>query len=382
MKSSKKEPIKGKVFIFFAEHTLLIYVFFGLIILLIGMYYVSNMEAFVVSYNSKATTIKHIVTSEILPEQIKSLDTTLYDAKLLAIANNPVPKVRATSTASTTKIVVEKKYLYPVKTVYPNARAILPFSRVIAYYGNFYSTGMGALGAYPPEEMLTHLKAEVKKWQDADPQTPVIPAIHYIAVTAQGSAGADGKYILRMPDDQIEKAIRLADEVHGIVFLDIQVGLSTFAKEIPLLEKFLKLPNVHLGLDPEFSMKNGNKPGSVIGTMDATDVNYAANYLATLVKDNNLPPKILVIHRFTHDMLTNYKQIKVLPEVQIVIHMDGWGTPEKKFGTYNNVVVPEPVEFTGFKLFYKNDLKSPSTHILSPQELLKLSPQPIYIQYQ
>lgn len=313
----------------------------------------------------------------------KVLDTALYDKKMLALANNPAPIIQATTTASSTKPAVPAKVpLYPVKTLYPNAGAILPFSRVVAYYGNFYSTRMGALGEHPPEEMLNYLRAEVKKWENADPDTSVVPAIHYIAVTAQESPGQEGKYILRMPDDQIEKAIKLADEVHGIVFLDIQVGLSTFTKEIPLLEKFLKLPNVHLGLDPEFSMKTGKRPGTVIGTMDASDFNYAANYLAKLVKDNNLPPKILVIHRFTKGMVTNYKLIKPLPEVQIVMHMDGWGTPEKKFGTYNSVIVPEPVQFTGFKLFYKNDLKSPSTHVLTPQELLKLSPRPIYIQYQ
>jgi hypothetical protein len=45
-------------------------------------------------------------------------------------------------------------------------------------------------------------------------------------------------------------------------------------------------------------------------------------------------------------------------------------------------VAPEPVQFTGFKLFYKNDLLPPSTGMLTPAQLLKLTPQPMYIQYQ
>jgi hypothetical protein len=139
---------------------------------------------------------------------------------------------------------------------------------------------------------------------------------------------------------------------------------------------------VHLGIDPEFAMKaSGSPPGRVIGTLDAADVNYAAQYLATLVKQNDLPPKILVVHRFTHDMLTNYKNIKPLPEVQVVIDMDGWGGQAKKKGTYTYVVAAEPVQFTGFKLFYKNDVLDGQT-MLTPSQVLDLTPAPVYIQYQ
>ena len=90
--------------------------------------------------------------------------------------------------------------------MYPLAGALLPFNRIVAYYGNFYSTGMGVLGQYPPAVMLAMLASTTALWQAADPSTPVIPAIDYIAVTAQGSAGADGKYRARMPDSQMDEA--------------------------------------------------------------------------------------------------------------------------------------------------------------------------------
>ena len=120
----------------------------------------------------------------------------------------------------------------------------------------------------------------------------------------------------------------------------------------------------------------------MIGTFDAADINYAAEYLAALVRDNHLPPKMLVVHRFTQNMVTNYKKIRPLPEVQIVMDMDGWGPKEKKRGTYDLVIYPEPVQFAGAKLFYKNDLKPPSTGMLTPAEVLSFTPAPIYIQYQ
>lgn len=271
---------------------------------------------------------------------------------------------------------------WPVQTVYPNAGALLPFKRVVAYYGNFYSKGMGVLGEYPTEKMLAMLASTTAEWAAADPTTPVVPAIHYIAVVAQATAGRDGNYILRMPDDQIDDALSLANRINGIVFLDVQVGKSTLARELPLLEKYLKMPQVHLAIDPEFSMKYDHRPGTVIGTFDADDVNYAAQYLAVLVQRNRLPPKILVVHRFTKNMVTNYQKILPLPEVQVVMDMDGFGAKDLKRGTYTRVIYSEPVQFAGIKLFYKNDAKPPSTGLLTADEVLRLTPAPIYIQYQ
>ncbi len=319
------------------------------------------------------------------------LDKELYDQKLQTLANNPPPPPPETKTVTNPEtgeeetVVVEKPapvHLWPIKTVYPNAGAILPFHRIVAYYGNLYSKKMGALGEYPEGEMLARLDAEVKKWKMADPATPVQPALHYIAVVAQESPGDSGKYRLRMPFSEIDKVLAMAEKIRAIVFLDVQVGFSTVEMEIPLLEKYLKLPNVHLGIDPEFSMKNGIRPGKVVGTLDAADINFAADYLARLVRENNLTPKILVIHRYTQKMVTNYQQIKPLPEVQIVMHMDGWGPKAKKIGTYQQFIYPEPVQFAGFKLFYKNDTLEPGMSIFEPAELLKLNPRPIYIQYQ
>jgi len=317
------------------------------------------------------------------------LDTVVYDKKLNELANNPPPVykiIKDPETGEDVKVYSSpgpgSENLWPVKTVYPNAGAILPFKRIVAYYGNLYSTKMGALGEYPEDEMLAKLEVEAKKWEEADPNTPVVPALHYIAVVARDYPTKDGKYRGRMPDSEIDKVLAIASKINAIVFLDIQVGQSTIQVELPRLDKYFKMPNVHLGIDPEFSMKNGIKPGKAVGTYDASDINFVANYLAEVVKKNNLPPKILVVHRYTQKMVTNYKEIKPLPEVQIVMHMDGWGGMAKKINTYQQFIYKEPVQFAGFKLFYKNDVKENGTILMTPNDLLKLNPQPIYIQYQ
>src|SRR5690606_2458003 len=225
--------------------------------------------------------------------------------------------------------------------------AILPNNRIIAYYGNLYSTRMGILGELPKEEMLTKLQGEVATWQAADTTTKTIPALHYIATTAQIEPGRANLYRLRMPFKQIDTIMSWAKSIDALVFLDIQVGHSNLKDEVTALEPYLKLPEVHLGIDPEFSMKNGEIPGTRIGTFSASDINVAIDILANLVKEHNLPPKVLVIHRFTQGMVTDYKNIKTLPEVQVVIDMDGFGEKVLKRSTYKRYIFREPVQFTG-----------------------------------
>src|SRR5580698_4561861 len=173
---------------------------------------------------------------------------------------------------------------WPVKNApYPLPGAILPFKRVVAYYGNLYSKKMGILGELPPNEMLQHLHAAVKEWEKADPSTPVQPALHYIAVVASGDPGKDHMYRHRMPFKQIDTVLYLAKKAHAIVFLDIQVSLSNIRTELPLLEKYIEMPQVNIGIDPEFSMKDGTLPGKKIGTFDASDINYVSEYLSKVV---------------------------------------------------------------------------------------------------
>jgi hypothetical protein len=273
---------------------------------------------------------------------------------------------------------------WPVKGPAPAEGAILPNKRVIAFYGNPLSKRMGILGEIPPAQMLAKLDQVVKEWEAADPETPVQPALHYISVVAQAGPGKDGKYRLRMDSSAIEKVYGWAQERNALLFLDIQAGMSTIQEELPRLMKFLERPNVHLGIDPEFYMhydREGVPPGKKIGTLTSREINYAIDQLSKLSAAKNIPPKILVVHRFTRPMVRGYKEIKLDPRVQVVLHMDGWGGPWLKFDSYKDYVVDEPVQFTGFKLFYKNDTKK-GDKLLTPGELVQLRPRPIYIQYQ
>jgi hypothetical protein len=303
------------------------------------------------------------------------------------IEKTPAPKTKASKARKVKYQAGEdpeyaKRCGWPVKYPTPLPGSILPYKRIVAYYGNPLSKKMGVLGEYPKDEMLRRLHVEVAKWEKADPSLPVQPALHLIAVVAQGQPGKVGKYRMVMPDKVVNEVYGWAKEAHAIMFIDIQTGHDNIRTLLPRFEWILKNPDVHLAMDPEFNLiKSGRVPGTKIGTYDAADVNYAANYLAELVKKYNLPPKVFIVHRFTRKMVTNARCIKLHPEVQIVMNMDGWGAPWLKHDSYKDYIVKEPVEFTGFKLFYHNDTKK-GDPLMTPQDLLKLNPKPIYIQYQ
>jgi hypothetical protein len=260
----------------------------------------------------------------------------------------------------------------------PLPGAIIPEHRIVAFYGNPLSKRMGILGQIDPDSMMQKLEATAMEWAKADPERKVLPALHLIAVVAQSYPGPARKYRLQMPDSVIERVAGWAEQRGWLLFLDIQPGLSTVEAEIPHLVKYLTRPYVHLALDPEFAMKDGKKPGTDwMGRMDATEVNHAIGELAKIVEEHKLPPKVLVIHRFTRNMLTNASQIRLDPRVQVVIDMDGYGPPSGKKAAYKWFVVRYPVQYTGWKLFYKNDKP-----LMTPEQVLEVYPKPMYIQYQ
>jgi hypothetical protein len=309
-----------------------------------------------------------------------------HTALAVGQAKTKAAKPSASKSAPKSPPAAEKKAkapepVWPVDAPDPLPGSILPAKRIVAFYGNPLQKRMGILGELPPDEMLAKLDREVAAWNAADPSHPVQPALHLIAVVAQQQPGTAGKYRMRMDSALIERVYGWAKKKDAIMFLDVQVGQGTLQEEIPRLAPFLKRPEVHLAIDPEFSMKHGDVPGTKIGTFDATDINYVSGFLQDLVTAEKLPPKVLVVHRFTRDMVTGYKRVKLDPRVQLVMNMDGWGPPSLKRESYRAYVYKYPVEYTGFKLFYKNDTKK-GDKLMSPADVLALKPVPIYIQYQ
>jgi hypothetical protein len=254
---------------------------------------------------------------------------------------------------------------------------LLPADLIVTYYGNPLSKNMGILGELAPPAMLDRLAREAALWQKSDPRVKVRPGLELVADVASNHPQEDGRYRQRMPKPVIEKVIGWARFRGWIVVLDVQVGRSTVRQELDWLRPYLEQPDVHLAIDPEFQMTRGLRPGERIGSADAEDVNIAVEELASIVADRSLPPKILIVHRFTDAMLRRYRRVRLDPRVQIVVVMDGYGSPAAKKKIYEREIAREPVQFAGLKLFYKNDKP-----LLSRQEILRLDPKPCVVIYQ
>jgi hypothetical protein len=259
----------------------------------------------------------------------------------------------------------------------PVTNALLPAHRIVAFYGNPLSRRMGILGAVPPDSMLDLLEAQAIEYAEADRCTHVLTALHLVVVVAQPAGGADSKFRVRALDSLVERVAQWAEQRDALLFLDVQPGRSSLQSEIDHLEPYLARPYVHLAIDPEFDMNEDQVPGKIIGSTDAADINAVIDRLAAIVTAKDVPPKLLVVHRFTQGMIRNADQIRLDPRVQVVIDMDGFGAPWLKRESYDAYVGGQIVQYTGFKLFYQLDKP-----FMSAAEVLALNPAPLFILYQ
>lgn len=259
----------------------------------------------------------------------------------------------------------------------PLAGALLPEYRIVAYYGHPHDANMGIVGEMPLDELTTKLRKQAAAFEAADPSRPVVPALELIATVAQRDPGFDGTYILDTDHETLREYIDYAAEHDMLVILDVQIGRGTVAHEIEKVRDLLEQPNVHLALDPEFAIAEGETPGDHIGSLSAESIAYAQQVLAEISTEQGIPPKMLIVHQFREDMISGKGELAPMPGVQLVIDADGFGEPELKTFVYNYLVRDEPVEFGGIKLFYNQD--SP---LMKPREILDLVPAPDVIIYQ
>lgn len=254
---------------------------------------------------------------------------------------------------------------------------IFPTYRVLSYYGFPGEVNMGVLGEYDMQTLLEKLKAQAAEYEAVDDR-PYQLAFEVIASVAQQWEGEDGDYLAYIGKDMLQEYIDFTAANDLLLILDVQFGHKTVQEEVAAMEPYLKYPHVQLALDPEFAVGEGEVPGTVIGEIDAADINYAQNELARIAAENGLPPKLLIVHQFHYDSITNREQIATVPGVQFVLEVDGFGTPDEKRSTFAVLAGDHLFDFHGFKLWY-NGQDDP---IMTPQDVLNLDPQPDLIIYQ
>jgi hypothetical protein len=255
--------------------------------------------------------------------------------------------------------------------------AILPEYRILAYYGHPADERMGILGQFDMEELLAQLLDEAATYEAADPDRPVMPAFEVIASVAQGDPMSDGSWLGHTDHDTIMEYVDFTAEKGILLILDIQIGYTSVKEDMATVEEYLRYPNVHLAIDPEFSLSDPDIPGEVIGGVDGEEVTYAQERLVEICAEEGIAPKVLIVHRFRHEMIRDDEQVKPVEGVQLVIDMDGFGTPSLKMDSYKIFITDKEPEYAGIKVFYDQD-----TPVMTAEEVLNLGPPPDYVMYQ
>ncbi len=249
----------------------------------------------------------------------------------------------------------------PVSSTNQSLR-VLPsdYNMIVALYGRPHVKTMGILGKQSLDKTIQMAKEKAKVYEKAwGSGKHVTPGFDLIYEMATASPGANGKYVITLSHKILLEYITAAEKNGIVVFIDVQLGKKSPAQAVKPLLKYLKYSNVHIAVDPEFSVDNLTvRPGKKIGSITGQQINEVQHMMRDYIKENGIKEdKILLVHMFTQHMVTDKKAIKYTDRVHLAMHLDGHGSPSLKIKTYNGLYTDARAAKVvgGFKVFYKQD---------------------------
>jgi len=266
----------------------------------------------------------------------------------------------------------------PVPALPGGGQTLFPGRRLVVLYGHPGAPELGVLGAQDLLGSIAHAQKLAASYASLS-DVPVVPTFEIIATTASAEPGADGDYSSKSSVESLRPWVEQAAAAGMYVVLDLQPGRADFLSQARRYTDLLRLPGVGLALDAEWHLERGQRPLAQIGGVDAADINAVTSWLAGLTATAHLPQKLLVLHQFQLSMIRNEPQLDTHhPEVQVLIHMDGNGSPALKDATWWSVITAAPPGVPlGWKNFYHED-----TPMLDPAQTMAHHPAPMMISYQ
>lgn len=263
-------------------------------------------------------------------------------------------------------------------------QGVLPDNRVLLYYGFPEVDTMGILGEYTPEELLPILEQQKAEYEAVKTDDrPWVTGFELIGSVAQRDPGADGNYVADTDGRWLDKYTIFTHENDMELFIDVQMGRKKPHEDYEGLERWMRYPHVHLAIDPEFHLPEDGVPGEDLGQIDASDVTRAQEWLIGLSEKYGLPRKMLIIHQFHVYSVANKNQIAPMEGVDLVMNADGHGPPDMKLETYNVIITQHPIQYNGFKIFYRGDIDWwDNSRLMTPEEVYQMDPIPDLINYQ
>jgi|GEM_PF-523339 len=256
---------------------------------------------------------------------------------------------------------------------------LLEENRVVAYYGHPNSEVMGIVGRHPVGELIDLLEETTATYDEADEDMGAVPAIYLVYGTVQ-----PGGEVARMNHDLVMSYIEAAYERGVLVYIDHQMGRHHPTYAIQEIQSFLRYPNVHLALDPEWRTE---RPMQEVGHITGQEINDVQGIMQDYIDSNDIPGKRqFVFHQFVEKMIHDVEAVSTDYDSVIVVHnTSGWGSPDGKRATHERVTEASPIPYKGFKLWYHYS-DDPGVHydnpLMTPEEVLNLDPEPNLVIYQ
>jgi hypothetical protein len=257
-------------------------------------------------------------------------------------------------------------------------QVVFPGRRMVALYGHPGDAGLGVLGEQGVDEAMARAQQVAASYRSLV-DGPVIPAFEIIATIASSGPGEDGDYSIESSVELLRPWVDAAKAAGIYVVLDLQPGRTDFLTQAQRYTDLLLQPHVGLALDPEWRLQPDQRHLEQIGSVTIDEVNRTGGWLADLTRQHNLPQKVLMLHQFRFDMITDRQSLVTdYDELRVVIHADGFGSAGQKFNTWNALHVDAPPGvWWGWKNFYDEDKPT-----FTPQETVAITPGPVFVSYQ
>jgi hypothetical protein len=252
-----------------------------------------------------------------------------------------------------------------------------PGRRMVALYGTPGTAALGSLGEQDLPGAIARAKDLAAQYQRHS-DLPVVPAFEIITTVAATDPGRDGDFSNEVDIKKLRPYVDAARAEGLYVVLDLQPGTTDFLTQARMYEELLRQPHVGLALDPEWRLKPGQRHKVQIGSVGVDEINTVAEWLAGLVREHNLPQKLLMLHQFRTMMIVDRDRLNTShPELAMMVHADGFGTQAMKDDTWNVLRKNSPNVFWGWKNFIDEDRP-----MLNPEQTMKVSPDIVFVSYQ
>lgn len=328
-----------------------------------------------------SVTLESLIASNAItdPNRIEVGQVLIVPAPTTTTGAGPIPPSSSpfiTPTTDAASVGAPEDILGRLNQAGRDASLTSPYYRTtwLTYYGRPKIFVMGILGEHDIETLTGLLKEKAAELDAANGSLKVKPAFHLVHGMATTQPTAERDHLEYLPDDVVMQYIDAGLKENFGVILDVQIGALSVTDALSPTLKYLKYPNVHLAIDPEFAMSHPGQevPGNPIGYVTGEEVNAAQNLIADYMEKNGIRGRrILLVHEFFEEMIVDKDVIDMdNPRVELTFCADGYGDAGAKIWKYNHFFTGrDDVKYAAFKLFYRWDKP-----VLSDAEALGTDP--------